>query len=96
MNEHLYIIAYDIRDEKRWRCIFKLMKGYGTWLQLSIFQCRLSNRRKLELIERIKSEMDLSKDHVILIDIGPDPLRRNQVISLGKPFSPLTHQPIII
>ncbi|MGZ8155153.1 MAG: CRISPR-associated endonuclease Cas2 [Burkholderiales bacterium] len=27
--EHLYIVTYDIRDEKRWRRVFRLMKGYG-------------------------------------------------------------------
>src|SRR3546814_3297354 len=33
MQEHLYIVAYDISDDKRLRKVFKLMKGYGEWLQ---------------------------------------------------------------
>ena len=43
-NERLYIVAYDIADPKRWRRVFKVMKGYGHWLQLSVFQCRLTAR----------------------------------------------------
>ena len=35
MDERMYIIAYDISDPKRWRRVFKLMHGYGEWLQLS-------------------------------------------------------------
>ena len=34
-NERLYIVAYDIAEPKRWRRVFKVMKGYGHWLQLS-------------------------------------------------------------
>jgi len=45
MDEHLYIVTYDIRDPKRWRRIFKIMNGYGEWVQLSVFQCRMSRRR---------------------------------------------------
>ena len=31
MDEHIYIVAYDIADQKRWRAVFKLMQGYGEW-----------------------------------------------------------------
>jgi CRISPR-associated protein Cas2 len=34
MDEHLHLVTYDIRDDSRSRRIFKLMKGYGEWLQL--------------------------------------------------------------
>jgi len=43
--EHLYVISYDISEPKRWRRVFKIMKGYGEWLQLSVFQCRLNKMR---------------------------------------------------
>jgi len=36
--ERLYLVCYDIRDDKRWRRLYKAMKGYGEWLQLSVFQ----------------------------------------------------------
>ena len=49
MPEHLYIVAYDISDPKRWRKVFKVMNGYGAWVQLSVFQCRMSRQRRAEL-----------------------------------------------
>jgi len=52
IEERLYIVTYDIGDERRWRRVFKLMKGYGRWLQLSVFQCRLSAQRRAELARR--------------------------------------------
>jgi CRISPR-associated protein Cas2 len=36
MDARLYVVAYDIRDPKRWRQVFKAMHGYGEWLQLSV------------------------------------------------------------
>ena len=44
-TERLYIVAYDIS----WRHVFKTMKGYGHWVQLSVFQCRLTARRRAEM-----------------------------------------------
>ena len=52
IEERLYIVTYDISDDRRWRRVFKLMRGYGRWLQLSVFQCRLSAQRRAELARR--------------------------------------------
>ena len=40
--ERVYIVAYDIGDPTHWRRVFRTMNGYGRWLQLSVFQCRLT------------------------------------------------------
>ena len=56
MDQRLYIVAYDIADTKRWRRVFKLMKGYGEWVQLSVFQCRLSAKQQAELDEQVEEE----------------------------------------
>ena len=31
--ERNYVVAYDISDAKRWRKIFRTMKGYGRWIR---------------------------------------------------------------
>ncbi len=49
-----YLICYDIRDPKRWRQCFKLLKGYGTAMQYSIFRCRLTRRQ----LERMRWELE--------------------------------------
>ena len=45
-DERTYIVTYDISDARRWRRVYKTMTGFGEWLQLSVFQCRLSRRRR--------------------------------------------------
>ncbi len=96
MDEHLYIVAYDIADPKRWRRVFRLMNGYGEWLQLSVFQCRLSRKRHAELIALLDGIIHHKNDHVISMDIGPADTVRPRVVSLGKEFQAVERQAIIV
>jgi len=96
MDERLYIVAYDIGDPKRWRKIFKLMHGYGEWLQLSVFQCRLSRRRHAELIATLDEIIHHKDDHVVLLDVGLAEEVKPRVVSLGKTFNPIEREPIVV
>ena len=96
MDERLYVVAYDIADQKRWRRLFKVMSGHGEWVQLSVFQCRLSRRRHAELIALIDGIIHHKDDHVILIDLGPAEQTHPRVVSLGKDFRPIAREPIIV
>lgn len=95
-QEHLYIISYDIGDTKRWRRVFKLMKGYGEWLQLSVFQCRLSERRHAELLSLLNGVIKDGEDHVVMLDIGPADSVKPRVVSLGKSFDAVKREPTIV
>ena len=94
--EHLYIVVYDIGDPKRWRRVFKLMRGYGEWVQLSVFQCRLSRRRHADLVARLDEMIDHSKDHVVLVDIGVADGVEPRVVSLGKKFKAVRREAVIV
>jgi len=87
MDQRLYIVTYDISDPKRWRRIFKLMNGYGEWLQLSVFQCRLSRKQQAELISLIDGIIHHKEDHVMLLDLGHADHVQPRVTSLGKATS---------
>lgn len=96
MEEHLYIVTYDIGDPKRWRRVFKLMHGYGEWLQLSVFQCRLSRRRHAELVATLDESILDDHDHVLMLDLGLADKIDPRVISLGKSFEAVTREPVIV
>lgn len=96
MAEHLYLVTYDIRDDKRWRRVFRLMKGYGEWLQLSVFQCRLSRRRHAELVALLDGAIKHGTDAVLLIDLGPADQVKPRVTSLGETFEVVARQTIIV
>ena len=94
-DENLYIVAYDISDPRRWRRIFSLMNGYGEWLQLSVFQCRLGRRRRIELKLALGEIIDHVQDHVVILDLGPAAGIRPRVESLGKRFTVVERGPVI-
>lgn len=95
-EEHLYIVTYDIGDQKRWRRVFNIMNGYGQWLQLSVFQCRMTRQRHAELIALVDGMIHHGEDHVLLIDVGPAEHVDPRVVSLGKDIEPLVREPVII
>ncbi len=95
-NEHLYIVTYDIADPKRWRRVFRLLEGFGEWLQLSVFQCRLTAQRHAELIALLDGIIHHDHDHVILIDIGLADQVQPRVVSLGKSFVPIERGPVVV
>ena len=95
-DERLYVVTYDIGEPKRWRRVFRLMHGYGEWLQLSVFQCRLSRRRHAELIALLDGMIHHKDDHVVLLDLGLADEVRPHVVSLGKEFQPIEREPVVV
>jgi CRISPR-associated protein Cas2 len=96
VEERLYIVTYDIADERRWRRVFRIMQGYGRWLQLSVFQCRLSAQRRAELATRLEAVINGKDDHVLILDLGPADKVDPRVESLGKTFEAVTRTAIVI
>jgi CRISPR-associated protein Cas2 len=96
-NEHLYVVAYDIADPRRWRAVFKLMKGYGEWLQLSVFQCRLSERRRAEMGATLDQIIHHEADHVVIMDMGLADGVSPRITSLGKhDFEAVKREAIVV
>lgn len=96
IDEHLYIVTYDVADDKRWRRLFRLMHGYGEWLQLSVFQCRMTRARQIELVQRIEAILHREEDHLLMLDIGPAENVQPRVLSIGKAFAPVERAPVIV
>lgn len=95
-NERLYIVAYDIADPKRWRRVYRVMQGYGRWLQLSVFQCRLTATRRAALAMRLEREIKPGADHVVILDVGPAEEVEVRVESLGRAYETVRREATVI
>lgn len=95
-KERLYLVTYDISDQKRWRKVFNLMHGFGHWLQLSVFQCRLVARRRAEMTARLDRLIEPSEDHILVVDLGPADKVDVRVESLGKSYEAPKRQATIV
>ena len=96
-DERLYIVVYDIGDPKRWRSVFKTMHGYGDWVQLSVFQCRLTRVRHAELVADLDGLIHHREDHVVIVDVGLADKVEPKVVALGKRrYTPVSREPTIV
>lgn len=67
-----YLVCYDIRDPKRLRHVFRVVKGYGEHWQYSIFFCVLKPIDRVRLQAELEEQMNLKEDQVLIIDLGGD------------------------
>lgn len=96
-EERIYLVSYDVRDDRRWRRLYRTLRGYGQWLQLSVFQCRLSRRRLVTLEAAVREIVHHGEDHVLIIDLGPAGSASSPVVcSIGLPYQPPIRVPVIV
>lgn len=96
-DERFYLITYDVRDDRRWRRLYRVLRGYGEWRQLSVFLCRLSHRRLVDLESAVRDIVAQGEDHVLFVDMGPATGDTTPtVISIGRQFEPILRRPVIV
>ena len=65
MEGSLYIVvSYDIVDDKKRLKLAKELLNYGKRVQKSVFECRLDERRFLEMKRKIERIIDMEEDSV--------------------------------
>jgi CRISPR-associated protein Cas2 len=80
-----FLVTYDISDPKRWRQVFKAMKGYGEHWQLSVFFCVLKDVDRVRMQRDLEEAMNLKDDQALILDLGPDEdSARNAATVLGE------------
>ena len=68
---NLFLVSYDVTDDKRRTKVFKKLKGRGEAVQYSVFRCKLSEMEKLQLRGELWEILNLNEDRLLLIDLGP-------------------------
>ena len=59
-----YVISYDIPDDRRRGQLAKVLKGFGTRVQYSVFEAHLNRTQYAELKNAVDRVIDLSEDSV--------------------------------
>ena len=70
-----HLVCYDIRDHKRWSQTFKILKGRGEHLQLSVFRVRLS-KTQLEELRWELSQVLTEEDDLMILQLCPSCAQR--------------------
>jgi CRISPR-associated protein Cas2 len=64
------LICYDVRDPKRYRELYKVMKGIGRRIQYSVFRSRLDDREIEQLRWKLARILD-PVDRLLVVDLCP-------------------------
>jgi CRISPR-associated protein Cas2 len=90
-------VTYDVCDPKRLRKVFRAMKGFGSHLQLSVFQCDLTPRDLVDMTYTLGGLIDQKSDQVLIMDLGPSegkPIKSIQYV--GKPMTVVQRGAMIV
>ena len=52
----LYVVSYDIPDDRRRTRVHSALTGFGTWVQYSVFECFLDRKQRMLLEARLLEE----------------------------------------
>ena len=87
-----WLVIYDIRDPKRWRKVYRRMRGQGERIQFSVFRCRMTPRQ----MERLRWELEQrleGEDSVLFVGLCDSCVAR--VVARNRPESwPLEEDPV--
>jgi CRISPR-associated protein Cas2 len=73
MARRRYLVAYDIRDDRRLRTVATCVEGYGYRIQYSVFLCDLSEMEVIEMRGELEQLIKTTEDSVMIVDLGqPD------------------------
>jgi CRISPR-associated protein Cas2 len=86
----LYVIAYDIPDDRRRTKVHRVLCGYGTWTQYSLFECWLTRRQILELRAKLTRHLDDRSDSVRFYPLCGNCRAKVLTIGSARPHDPVT------
>lgn len=61
----LYVVAYDIVDDKKRNTISKLLEKYGMRVNFSVFECMFTDRQLLHMQQKIGKLIEPKEDMVV-------------------------------
>jgi len=70
MARRRFLVAYDIREDRRLRSVANCVEGYGERIQYSVFICDLSDMEVVALRSDLETRIKHSEDSVMIVDLG--------------------------
>jgi CRISPR-associated protein Cas2 len=81
----LYVVAYDISDDKRRTKVHKTLSGFGRWTQYSLFECHLTPHQIVDLKHRLERHLEPEEDSVRFYYICDKCLKKADTVGGAPP-----------
>lgn len=63
-HKHFYVVAYDVSDDKRRTKVVKVLEGLGTRVNLSVFECMLTDTQYRRMCGQLEKIAIRNEDHI--------------------------------
>ena len=85
----LWIVCYDVRNNKRRQKLVKLLEQRCQRVQYSVFECPLAEKELKSLLEnRWLKTLDLREDNLRIYPLDETAKKRAQVFGSPPPYEP--------
>ena len=84
----LYVIAYDIVEDRRRNKIHKLLSGFGHWTQYSLFECYLTEKEYVRLRQMLDRHLHVAQDSVRFYPLYLACRERVETVGSERPREP--------
>lgn len=96
MKRTRFLVCYDISHPKRLRRVAKVLEGYGSRIQFSVFECPLDKQRLAEVRTKLWEVLHHDEDQVLFVSLGQETTEAGLIIdALGLPYVGRTRLTII-
>lgn len=84
-ERRLYVIAYDMPDDRRRTRVHKTLSGYGRWTQYSLFECYLTDKELVALRGKLDRLLKPGEDSVRFYYLCAACVARVETVGSPKP-----------
>ena len=81
----LYVITYDMPDNRRRTKVHKILSGVGAWTQYSLFECYLNEKELLTLRAKLDKILNVEEDSVRFYPLCAGCVKKVETIGSAKP-----------
>jgi CRISPR-associated protein Cas2 len=81
----LYLVSYDIPDDRRRTRVHSALTGYGTWVQYSVFECFLDKKQLMKLEARLHKEIHHKEDAIRIYGLCASCYSKVEILGSGEP-----------
>jgi CRISPR-associated protein Cas2 len=93
----LYLVCYDIADDRRLYRVHKTLVDFGRRLQYSVYECHLSAADLARLQLLLADLIDHRADQVLFVRLGPETDETaGRFDSLGRPYTRSEHRSVVL
>ncbi len=85
-NRILYLISYDISDDKRRNKVSEFLENYGNRVQKSVFECFIDEKTYLHIYSTLQKLINQKTDSIRIYPLYKLTISSMEVIGNGKIF----------